>query len=102
MILEAVCAPIVSRLTGEIGRRDEARTVLAGAEFKGRTGWTWFVPAEIRTESGGERAFPIAIHSAHTSLLARAHGYAILTENAPTVAAGDVISIVRFSAGGRA
>ncbi|GAC1416306.1 MAG: molybdopterin-binding protein [Candidatus Velthaea sp.] len=102
MILEAVCAPIVAHLTGERGRRAESRSAVAGEAFAGRAGWTWFVPAEIRLTPAGERAFPLPLRSAHTSLLARAHGYVTLTEDRSHIGAGEPVSVVRFSGGGRA
>jgi molybdopterin molybdotransferase len=100
MILEAICAPIVTALTGERARRPSRIAALAGEAFTGRPGWTWYVPAELRPTPEGERAFPLPLRSAHTSLLARAHGYVIVTDAAP-IAAGDPVEIVRFSGGGR-
>jgi molybdopterin molybdotransferase len=100
-ILEAVCAPLVRALTGErAGRAATVRTV-AGATFTGRLGWTWFVPAELRTDSAGERAYPLLLRSAHTSLLARASGYVVLREQRAQIEAGEPVEVVRFSGGGR-
>jgi molybdenum cofactor synthesis domain-containing protein len=101
MILEAICAPIVRGLTGERGARPVVVSTVAGAAFHGRPGWTWYVPAEIRRAAGGERAFPLPLRSAHTSLLARAGGYVVLTEDRPEIAPGRGVEVVRFSGGGR-
>jgi putative molybdopterin biosynthesis protein len=101
MILEAVCAPVVRALTGERAARQAVIAAVAGAAFGGRAGWTWFVPAEVRREAGGERAYPLPLRSAHTSLLARASGYVVLTEDRSRVDAGEPLEVVRFSGGGR-
>jgi molybdenum cofactor synthesis domain-containing protein len=102
MILEAVCAPIVALLTGVRERRPNAIASIAGEAFVGRAGWTWYVPAELRAAPAGERAHPLQLRSAHTSLLARAHGYVVLTEDRPRIEAGEPLTVVRFSGGGRA
>lgn len=102
MILEAVCAPLVRALTGEREARTASVRSVAGAAFAGRAGWTWYVPAELRPDVGGQRAFPLQLRSAHTSLLARASGYVVLTEDRSRIEAGDAVDVVRFSAGGRA
>ena len=96
MILEAVIAPIVATLVGAMPRVDRVRAT-AAADFRGRAGWTWYVPAELQ----GDRAVPLALRSAHTSLLARASGYVILGEDTAHVAAGSPLDVVRFSSGGR-
>ena len=96
MILEAVVAPIISALVGEIAPRIERVRATAAEEFRGRTGWTWYVPAELH----GARAFPLPLRSAHTSLLARASGYVILGEDEATIATGSALDVVRFSSGG--
>lgn len=99
-ILEAVCAPVVRAMTGERAARPAAIAAIAGAAFVGRAGWTWFVPAEVRTEPDGERAYPLPLRSAHTSLLARAAGYVVLTEDRPRIEPGEPLEVVRFSGGG--
>jgi molybdopterin molybdotransferase len=101
-ILEAVCTPIVTRMTGEREHRANTIACVAGDAFVGRAGWTWYVPAEIRPGPDGERAHPLALRSAYTSLLARAHGYVVLTEGRPRIEAGEPLDVVRFSGGGRA
>jgi molybdopterin molybdotransferase len=100
-ILEAVCAPLVRAMTGERGARPAVVGSTAGAPFNGRAGWTWYVPAELRREDGVERAYPLALRSAHTSLLARASGYVVLTEDHSSIAVGEPVEVVRFSGGGR-
>jgi len=88
-------------MTGErTGGRSSIATV-AGASFSGRPGWTWYVPTELRGEGSGQRAYPLALRSAHTSLLARAAGFVVLTEDRPQIEPGEPIEVVRFSAGGR-
>ena len=101
-ILEAVCAPVISRLTGEREHRANTIACVAGEAFVGRAGWTWYVPAELRPAPVGERAYPLPLRSAHTSLLARAHGYVVLTEDCSRIEAGEPLTVVRFSGGGRA
>jgi molybdopterin biosynthesis enzyme len=102
MILEAVCAPIIAQLCGETDRRPNTLAGIAGETIAGRPGWTWFVPVEIRSGPAGERVHPFQIRSAHTSLLARAQGYVVLSEDRSQIDAGDAVTIVRFGTGGRA
>ncbi len=97
MILEAVVAPIISALVGEVAPRVDRVRATAAEEFRGRAGWTWYVPAELH----GERAVPLPLRSAHTSLLAGASGYVILGEDTTTIAIGSALDVVRFSSGGR-
>ncbi len=59
MILEAVAAPIFSRLAGESTTPDGSIAAVVERPFAGRDGWTWFVPAEIRYDRG--RVFRIAV-----------------------------------------
>ncbi|MFN2459697.1 MAG: gephyrin-like molybdotransferase Glp [Candidatus Velthaea sp.] len=101
MILEAVCAPIVAQMTGERERRSDSVACIAAEAFAGRAGWTWYIPAEIRMEGGVASARPLALRSAFTSLLARAHGYVVLGEDRPRVEPGETVAVVRFSGGGR-
>jgi molybdenum cofactor synthesis domain-containing protein len=100
-ILEAVCAPLVRAMTGERAARPAVIAARAGSTFVGRPGWTWYVPAELRREADGERAYPLPLRSAHTSLLARAAGYVVLTEDRSEIAPGEMLEVVRFSGGGR-
>jgi len=97
LILEAVAAPIVTALGGALPAAAPARVYPAGAAFAGRAGWTWFVPVEIRDG----RAYPLALRSAHTSLLARAHGYVVLPEDGPRIEPGEDALVIRFRSGGR-
>lgn len=101
MILEAVAAPIFSRLAGEAVAPDTAIAALAERPFRGRPGWTWFVPAEVRYVDGRALASPLVLRSAHTSLLARAHGYVVVGPEPSEIAAGAAVSVRRFSGGGR-
>ncbi|MGD0473577.1 MAG: molybdopterin molybdotransferase MoeA [Candidatus Velthaea sp.] len=100
-ILEAVCAPLVRAMTGERAARAAVVATVAGAPFSGRAGWTTYAPAELRRDAAGERAFPLALRSAHTSLLARASGYVVLTEERWEIAVGEALDLVRFSGGAR-
>ena len=100
MILEAIVAPIFSRLAGETFTPHAAVAAVAGATFSGRAGWTWYVPADLRYEAGRVVAVPLPLRSAHTSLLARAHGYVVVGPDRPAIAAGEPVSVQRFSGGG--
>lgn len=100
-ILEAVCAPIVRAMTGERGARCASVPAAAGAAFVGRAGWTWYVPAELRRDPAGERAYPLPLRSAHTSLLARASGYVVLTEDRWQIAAGEPLEVALFAGAAR-
>ena len=100
MILEAVCGPLVRAMTGERPARPATVRSVAGEAFGGRPGWTWYVPAQLRHAAAGERAYPLPLRSAHTSLLARASGYVVMSEDRPQIAAGESLDVVRFSGGG--
>jgi len=102
MILEAVAAPIFSRLTGEAVTPQAEVAAVAERPFTARAGWTWFVPAEIRYVDGRALASPLVLHSANTSLLASAHGYVVVGPEKVTIAAGEPVVVRRFSGGGRA
>jgi molybdopterin molybdotransferase len=99
-VLEAVTRPIVSACTGE--RHHSACTIDASADepFVGREGWTWFIPAQVRSVGGKMLARPLRIHSAHVTLPARAAGYATVGEHPSRVEKGEPIRIARYSAGG--
>lgn len=101
MILEAVAAPIFSRLAGESTTPDGSIAAVVERSFEGRAGWTWFIPAEIRYEAGRVLASPFALRSANTSLLARAHGYVEVGPDNPQIGPGETIAVRRFSSGGR-
>ncbi len=100
MILEAVARPIVLALTGERLQVSAPLAASASAPFLGRAGWTWYVPARVFAADGALFAEPLPLRSAHTSLLARACGYAILGETAVEIGAGDTVHVHRFSSGG--
>jgi molybdopterin molybdotransferase len=101
MILEAVAAPIFARLAGEAAVPSAEIAAVAERPFTARPGWTWFVPAEIRYVEGRALAAPLILRSAHTSLLARAHGYVVVGPERTTIPAGDPVVVRRFSGGGR-
>jgi molybdopterin molybdotransferase len=101
MILEAVAAPIFSRLAGETAPCQATIEATAAGPFGGRAGWTWFVPVEVRYTNGAATAAQMPLHSANTSLLARAHGYVVLGPERVTIAAGQPVTVRRFSGGGR-
>lgn len=102
MILEAVAAPIFARLAGEAVPPRNAIAAIAEKPFVARAGWTWFVPAEVRLVDGRVLAAPLLLRSAQTSLLARAHGYVTIGPEQAEVAAGEPVTVHRFSGGGRA
>ncbi len=102
MILEAVAAPIFSRLAGETAGPEVEIAAVAERPFAGRPGWTWFVPAEVRRTDDGRLASPLLIRSANTSLLAQRPR--LRGASAPinvTIAAGERVTVRRFSSGGR-
>jgi len=101
MILEAVAAPIFSRLAGEAVTPEATIAAIAERPFSARPGWTWFVPAEVRYVEGRALAAPLVLRSAHTSLLARAHGYVVVGPDPAEIAAGEPVAVRRFSGGGR-
>jgi molybdopterin molybdotransferase len=101
MILEAVAAPIFSRLAGETSFPNLDVAATAEAPFTARAGWTWFVPAELRWVDGRALAKPLLLRSAHTSLLARAHGYVTVGPERPLIESGAAVMVHRFSGGGR-
>jgi len=100
MILEAVARPIVLAMTGETARPSLPVEALASAPFIGREGWTWYVPVRLSLFGGALLAEPLALRSAHTSLLARASGYAIVGETNPRIEAGERVAVYPFAAGG--
>ena len=100
MILEAVVRPIVAALVGERGAQPTVLDAIAGAPFRGREGWTWFVPARLVLRGATLYAEPFSIRSAQTSLLARASGYVAVGESPSTVAAGVTVRVTLFSCGG--
>jgi molybdopterin biosynthesis enzyme len=101
MILEAVVAPIFSALAGEARVPTATVSAVAGARFSARPDWTWYVPVELSAAGAGFAAAPIQLQSAHTTLLARAHGYLPVGPDRAVVEAGETVLVRRFLAGGR-
>jgi len=99
-ILEAVARPIVVAATGERAGAPVVLEATAAANFHGREGWTWYVPVRLRNEAGRLFAEPLAIRSSHTTLLARAAGFATIGESPAQVEAGSQIRVTLFSSGG--
>jgi len=100
MVLEAVVRPIIAACTGERATRAETLDAIADDAFVGREGWTWFVPARVRSVGGAMHASPLRLHSAHVSLLARATGYVVIGERPARIEPGEIVHVRRFSAGG--
>jgi molybdopterin molybdotransferase len=102
MILEAIVRPIVAALVGERNARPVVLDALASAPFRGRPGWTWFVPARLVARGATLYAEPFTIRSAQTSLLARASGYVTTSEDpaSAVVEAGAPVRVTLFSSGG--
>ena len=101
MILEAVAAPIFSRLAGETVTPNAEIAAVAERPFTGREGWTWFIPAVIRREADRTFAAPLKLHSARTSLLADGQGYVVVGPEPASIAAGEPVVVRRYSSGGR-
>ena len=91
-IFDAIATPILRALTGETEPRRAAMDVRAGVAFAGREGWTWYVPALL----DGGKARPLALHSSHTSLLARADGYVVVGPVRTRIEPGDAVTVVRY------
>jgi molybdopterin molybdotransferase len=100
MILEAIVAPVFSRLAGETFAPRASVAAVAGAAFTARPGWTWYVPADVRHEGGRTVAVPLPLRSAQTSLLARAHGYVVVGPERNAIPAGEPVTVHRFTGGG--
>lgn len=100
MILEAVVRPIITALTGARSERGGFVEARAATTFSGREGWTWFVPAALEREGSSYLAHPLALRSAHTSLLARAAGFVVVGEMPARIEAGASIRVALFSSGG--
>ncbi|MEO7039133.1 MAG: hypothetical protein ABI186_03785, partial [Candidatus Elarobacter sp.] len=78
--------------TGQTGAHRATLAAIAGAEFVGREGWTWYVPAAL--ERGEVR--PLALRSSHTSLLARAAGYVVVGPDHARIEPGEPVTLVRY------
>jgi molybdenum cofactor synthesis domain-containing protein len=95
MILEAVAAAIVAQCVGTLPARNEVQAVLASPVRK-RPGWTQYVPVRLEETGGICTAFPLEMHSASVSLLARASGFLTLGETVDSAAAGETVTATRF------
>jgi molybdenum cofactor synthesis domain-containing protein len=93
-ILDAIASGIVRALTGEREARRASIAAQAAAPFRGREGWTWYVPAVL----GADGVRPLTLRSSHTSLLARADGYVVVGPERWQIAAGEPVALVRFGA----
>ena len=96
MILEAVAAPIIRFLTGEIASPQEVSAVLDGAVHS-RIGWTWFVPVALRHEGEALVAHPLSLRSSMVSLTARAGGYLTMEDDVDELAAGCAVRVRYFA-----
>jgi len=99
MIFRNIAAPILRRMTGEVLRPSANAFARAGTDFKGRPGWTWFVPVVVTAEGPDRIATSLGIHSSHTSLLARANGFVVLSEDRPSIAKGEQIEVHTLDGG---
>ncbi|HEX5274256.1 MAG TPA: molybdopterin molybdotransferase MoeA [Candidatus Rubrimentiphilum sp.] len=95
MILEAVAGAIVAQCAGAFPQRSEVRAELASPVRK-RLGWTQFVPVRLEETGGIWTAFPLDMHSASVSVLARASGFLTLGETVESAAAGETVTAMRF------
>ena len=100
MILEAVARPIVAACTGATHDRPVTVDAIAAFPFRGREGWTWFVPTKLSARGGTLLAAPLPLRSSHVSLLARAAGYVTLGETSGQIEAGERVGVTLFSSGG--
>ncbi len=100
MILEAVARPIVVACTGATYDAPATIEAIAGTPFRGREGWTWYVPATLRSTGAMLAAQALPIRSSHVSLLARASGYVVLGEGSGSIETGERVSVTLFSCGG--
>ena len=99
MIFRTIASPILRGMTGEVLRPSATAFARAGNEFKGRTGWTWFVPVVVTAEGPNRIASTLGIHSSHTSSLARSNGFVVLSEDRPIVAKGEQIEVHPLNGG---
>lgn len=96
MILEAVVAPIIFALTGELPA-PRAITAVLDAPARSHPGWTWFVPVSLRHEGPTLAAHPLVLRSSTVSLSARADGYLTMGEDEAEIQAGTQVCISRFA-----
>lgn len=99
IVLEAVVAPLIARLTGASAPSADVEASLA-SPLRGRSNWTNFVPIALVDEGGRLAAHPLTLHSSLVSLPARAAGYAIVGEDDAPLEAGTWVTVRRFLSGG--
>jgi len=99
IVLEAIVAPLIARLTGAATGAVAVDAVLA-APLRGRPGWTNYIPVALEDEGGRLAAHPLALHSSLVSLPARASGYCEVGEDAVPLEAGTRVTVRRFLSGG--
>ena len=75
-------------------------TAVAAEPFAGRPGWTWYVPVRLSVRADLLHAAPLALRSAHASLLARAGGYVVMPESGARLETGAEVRVHPFSSGG--
>jgi len=102
MVLEAIVAPVFSALAGETSVPAHTIAAVTAGRFAARPEWTWYIPVELHVADGHVLAEPLTLRSAHTSLLARAHGYLIVGPERSSIPAGETVAVRRFLGGGRA
>ena len=95
MILEAVAAPIVERLTGATSQPPQVDAIL-DAPAKSRLGWTWYVPVALQHEGTTFMAHPLPLRSSMVSLTARAGGYLEIGPEQDEIPAGSPVRIRLF------
>jgi molybdopterin molybdotransferase len=99
MIFWTIAAPVLRGITGEKLPPAARAFARAGVPFRGKPGWTWFVPVVLESDGDARIAKPLGIHSSHTSLLARAHGFIVISEDKSNVAEGEQIEVHAFDGG---
>ncbi|MGH7328395.1 MAG: molybdopterin molybdotransferase MoeA, partial [Polyangiaceae bacterium] len=99
MIFRTIAAPILRCITGETLRTAAPSLAQAAEKIRGRDGWTVFVPVHVTVDGARRVVTPLALHSAHTSLLARADGFVVLPEDRPTIEAGEDVEVHSFDGG---
>jgi molybdopterin biosynthesis enzyme len=83
---------LIRALTGETHYRRATVAAVAAEPFRGRAGWTWYVPAVL----DGGAARPLVLRSSHTSLLARADGYVVVGPEPSAIEPGAPVDVVRY------
>ena len=99
IVLEAIVAPLVARLTGATAPAATVEATLS-APVRGRPGWTTYVPVAVEDEGAHVAAHPLALHSSLVSLPARASGYCEVGEDDAPLEAGTRVTVRRFLSGG--